>query len=239
MLPTKKTQSKHNLIDFTMLISGASKIGKSTLCAEVPGALFLATEPGLNALDVYQTPINSYPDFLAACKEIAKGKHTFKTIIVDTIDNLYRFISEDICKKQNITHESDLGYGKGWSMVNSEFQRILTRLAHLPYGLILISHSQEIAIETRTGNRTKIVPSLPDKPRKILTSLVDFIFYCDIEVTKNENGESQFRRVLRTKPTHEYEAGDRTGRLPETIELNYQALSSAFKKALTTTKKAA
>jgi len=54
MLPTKKTPPKQDLAGLTVLVYGPSKIGKSTWCSQADGALFLATEPGLNALEVYR-----------------------------------------------------------------------------------------------------------------------------------------------------------------------------------------
>jgi hypothetical protein len=71
-------------------------------------------------------------------------------------------------QKFKIEHESDLGYGKGYALINNEFYRVLNKLALLPYGLFLISHSQEKEIETRTGKLTRIIPTLPDKARKIV-----------------------------------------------------------------------
>ena len=52
MLPTEKTPAKKKLKDYTILIYGNSKIGKSTMCAEIENGLFWATEPWLNALRV-------------------------------------------------------------------------------------------------------------------------------------------------------------------------------------------
>ena len=96
-------------------------------------------------------PIQSWDQLLAACGEIAEGKHPFKTIIVDTVDNAYRMCADHVCAKFKIEHESDLGYGKGWALINNEFHRVHTKLAFLPYGLFLVSHSVEREIETRTG----------------------------------------------------------------------------------------
>ena len=87
LLPTTKTQPKPDLADLTVLVYGQTKIGKSTLCSQADGALFLATEPGLNALDVYQVPIQSCEDLRKACAEIVEGNHQFKTVILDTIDD--------------------------------------------------------------------------------------------------------------------------------------------------------
>lgn len=230
MLPQEKTPPKSSLSDLSVLVYGASKIGKSELCSQADGALFLATEAGLNHLETFQVPINSWDELIAACREIADGKHPYKTVVIDTIDNAYRLCSEAFCKKLGITHESDLGFGKGFSLVNGEFHRVLTRLSMLPYGLWLVSHSEEREVETRTGKVTRIGPTLPGKARRIVLGLVDMILYCDVEVTPRPNGPPSVRRVMRTKPGPNYEAGDRTGRLPETIPLNYQAFIEAFNR---------
>ena len=238
MLPTSKTPPKTNLSDLTVMVYGQTKIGKTTLCAQAEGALFLATEPGLNALDVYQAPILSWEDLLNACAEIVEGKHPFKTIIIDTVDNAYKFCVEFILRKFKVEHESDLGYGKGYALVNNEFQRVLTKLAFLPYGLFLISHAKEMEMDSRTGKYTRVVPTLPDKARKIVLGMADMVLFCDLEVSTGENGEQRVRRVIRTKPSLYYEAGDRTGRLPETLELDFGKFSESYNAATVPTVKA-
>ena len=133
MLPTAKTPPRPSLADLTVLWYGQTKIGKTSTCAQADGALFLATEPGLNALDVYQVPILNWEDLLNACAEISEGNHPFKTVIIDTIDNAYKFCTDYVLKKFKIEHESDLGYGKDYALINNEFQRVLTKLAFLPW----------------------------------------------------------------------------------------------------------
>ncbi len=228
MLPTTKTPPKNALSDLTVLVWGGQKIGKSTFCSNAESALFLATEAGLNSIEAFQAPIATWEEFLQACAEIAEGKHSFNTVIIDTVDNAYRICAQYICAKHKIEHESDLGYGKGWSLINSEFYRVLNKLAMLPYGLFMVSHAQEKEIESRTGKYTKMVPTLPDKARKIVLGMVDMILYCDLEVTKNPDGTFAQRRVIRTRPSLYYEAGDRTGRLPEVIDLDFKKFLEAF-----------
>lgn len=230
-LPQVKTPPRTDLADLTVLLYGRTKAGKSTVCSQAPDALFLATEPGLNHLEVFQVPITSWDEMLAACSEVSAGKHPFRTIIVDTIDNAYRFCSDHFCRKLGIAHESDLGYGKGFSIVNNEFHRVLTRLSQLPYGLWLISHAQEREVETRTGKITRIEPTLPGKAKKIVLGLADLVLYADFETAPGPDGRSTVRRVMRTKPTALYEAGDRTGRLPELVPLEYEAFVHAFNAA--------
>ncbi len=238
ILPTAKTPPKPSLADLTVLWYGSTKIGKTSTCAGADGALFLATEPGLNALDVYQAPILSWDDLLSACAEIAEGKHPFKTIVIDTIDNAYRFCTDYMLKKHGVEHESDMGYGKGYALINNEFQRVLNKLAFLPYGLFMISHAKEVEVTTRTEKFMRVVPTLPEKARKIVLGMVDMVLYCGIEDVKGPDGERELRRVIRTKPSLYYEAGDRTGRLPEVIDLDFRKFMEAYSAAVAPVKPA-
>jgi hypothetical protein len=228
MLPSKKSEPMVRLEDHTVLIYGSPKIGKSTFCSQAEDALFLATEPGLNCLPVYKMDIRNWEELCLALKEVTAGNHQFKTLIVDTIDNAYNFAADFICAKYGVDYQGDLAHGKGWVLVSNEFQRVLTKMAHLPYGLFLVSHSQDKELQGRTGPVIKTQPSLPDRARKVVQGLVDIILYCDVQDSVSETGEPLSKHVIRTKPTNRYEAGDRTGRLPETVDLNYAAFKSAF-----------
>ena len=138
-------------------------------------------------------------------------------------------ISGNTVTSRNPAVQLDLGgYGKGYALINNEFQRVISKLAFLPYGLILISHSQERDIETRTGKHTRIVPTLPEKARKLVTGLVDLILFCDLDMKTGEDGKPVWQRVMRTKPSPNYDAGDRTGRLPEVIPLDFSSFMKAF-----------
>jgi len=230
-LPTARTPAKTTISDASTLLYGAPKIGKSTLASEAPSPIFLATEPGLNHLEVFQQPITSWEAMLATCAELAGGKHEFKTVVIDTVDRLYQLCVDHVNAKNGVAHESDLGYGKGYAMINGEFGRVLNKLAMLPYGLILISHSQTKEIETRTGKLTKTVPTLPTKARETVLALVDLVLFADVEKVPADGGKGfNYRRIIRTKPTAHYEAGDRSRRLPESLELSYRALADAYAK---------
>ena len=231
LLPKEKTQPRVDLSDQTILIHGNAKIGKSEFCAQAPNALFLATESGLNHLNTYQLPIASWDDLLEACAEIAKGEHRFQTVVLDTVDNAFLHCSEYICARHNIKHASDLGYGKGFSLINNELYRVLNKLSLMPYGLFLISHTQEKEVESRTGKITKFTPSLSEKVGRIVTGMCDFILYFDYE-EYTQNDETVQHRIIRTKPSIKYVAGDRTGCLPERIDMSYEQFLQAYQTAV-------
>lgn len=228
ILPTVKTMPKKNLADYTICLYGEPKIGKSTFASQFDNPLFLATEAGLNALESFQIPIASWDDFLEACALIAKGNHEFKTIVIDTVDNLTKFCSEYVCKKNNIQHESDLGYGKGWTLVKNEFLRVLTKLSLLSSGLILISHAKTEEIKTRTASINKTSPTLSNSFREIILGMADIILYAHTIQQTSKEGKVEEVRILRTKAAETYEAGDRTGRLPESLLFSYEAFKKAW-----------
>jgi hypothetical protein len=114
-------------------------------------------------------------------------------------------------------------------MVKSEFLRALTKLSLLPYGLVMISHAQLKEIKSRTGKVDKAVPTLTGGGRDVVLNMADIILYAEIVERKVKDGEgTEEVRILRTKPSEKWEAGDRTGRLPEVLPLDFQAFKKAF-----------
>ena len=224
MLPVERSKRITDLSQQVILIYGRAKIGKSTLCSQFEEPLFLATEPGLNHLEVFKVNINSWEKFLEACSDLAGGKHKFKTIIIDTIDNLVVFCQDYVCKKNGINHPSELPHGKGWSMVTSELRRALVKIAQLPYGLVMVSHSELVEVETKTRKYTRYTIPIGGKNRGIILNMPDIILFIDSEVAK----DGTERRLIRTKPSMFYEAGDRSELLPEVLPLDYKELAKHF-----------
>jgi len=233
-LPEKTTKPKTGIAEQSILLYGAGKIGKSTFASQFPDALFLATEAGLNHLEAYQLPITSWEDMLEACRLVSDGKHQFQTIVIDTIDNMYRHCADYICKKNNVDILGDIGWGKGPAKADNEFFRVVQKLTYLPYGLVLISHSTTIDYEKDGIKTTKIVPSLPPKTSPLIIGLVDTILYCDIMRVRGEGEDKaspRYERVIRTAPSKKYYAGSRTNTLTDTIPLQYDVYAGYVDKA--------
>jgi len=233
LLPAERTAPKADVSKEKILLYGAPKIGKSTFCAGADHAIFLATEQGLDHLNVYKVDVPDWMTLINALAEIAAGKHDYHTLVIDTIDNAWRFAEDYIRTKYGVDYEGDLQYGKGWALIRNEFTRVITKASMLPYGLMMTSHSAQIDVDTRTGKVKRMVPTIPERARKLIVGMADMILYCD-QVTVTENNVPVEQRVIRTKPSFFWEAGDRTGLLPETIPLNYAAFLMAYQQAVTT-----
>jgi hypothetical protein len=212
-LPKVVSKKENDLAKQIILVYGRPKIGKSTLCSKFDKALFLATEPGLNQLEVFKVNITTWKGFMEACKEISEGNHEFKTIVIDTIDNLVPLIQAYVEEVNEVDYIGDIPHGKGWFLATQELRRVLTKLAMLPYGLILVSHSKQEEIETKTKKYNRFTIDLSGKNQNAVLNLMDIILFMDSEMKGGEE-----IGVMRTKPSLYWEAGDKSKLLPDAIE---------------------
>jgi hypothetical protein len=221
-LPTEKTKPVKDLGKTRILIYSEPKCGKTTLASNFPDGLFLATEKGYDMLSVYAVDILSWKDAETIIQELEKP-NKFKNIIIDIVDRLYVFCEDDVCREYGVKAISEIPYGGGYAQVRKRMGNFINRINQLGYGLVMISHSQTETKESKVRKFTRIRTSMGEKPEKVITGFCDFIFYGYI----NEQGE----RKLRTKPSENVLAGDRSGKMPKDIDMSYDALLSAFVEA--------
>lgn len=226
-LPTQKMQPTLDIETAKVLLYGPPKIGKTTLAAglDPDHTLLIATEKGYGALEAFVQPINTWAEFRQIGPDLHDGDHHFRTLVIDTVDELFKFCTEQVMKDLGIKHPSDLEYGKGWGAVTDEFRLRVGALCSLGLGVWFVSHAKDEEIKQRIGSITVTSPTLSGGPRKWLMGFVDFIFLARSEV--HEDGEV---RVLRTTATENFEAGGRVP-LPDPILLEAGALREALTEA--------
>lgn len=242
MLPTEKSLPITDLSQQTILIYGEKKVGKTEFASHFPDALFLCTEPGHNHIEAYKKTISTWEEMIDVCNEIKAGKHPFKTIVIDTLEMLY-----DCCKiaclkeaEANYMTDKSMKWGRAEEMIGSKLNGMLKKLAKLPYGLVLISHSRQIAINGATENYTKNVPGLQLTGVKMqvrdlceeIVGMADLILYCDVE-TSYEEGKDITRHYMYTHPNKYYTAGCRMP-MPARLPLRYNAFYEAYTSSTNT-----
>ncbi len=228
LLPDSKTPPKTGLEEFTILIYGKPKIGKTTFANQFENTLFLATEAGLTGQEAYQVVIDSWDTFKQAVEELTNAKHVFKTVAIDTIDNLYKLCVEWGNALLGVVHQSDAAYGKAYDLINSEFLKWLARLSFLPTGLIMVSHAKEKEIRPRAGAAyTYISPTLPDSARKIVIGMADLILFFDTDF-EQVGDKTIEKRVIHTAASNNFEAGGRINWLPPVLPLDFQVFKEVF-----------
>ena len=114
-LPTTKSKPVTDIHEYSFLIYGQPKSGKSTFCSHFDDAIFIATEPGHKFLEVYKVSPKSWADVNSLFTELYQQRDDkkFKTIIIDTVDNLMAMAESVVEKEEGVKYIHDLEYGKG------------------------------------------------------------------------------------------------------------------------------
>lgn len=243
-IPTKASRPEVALGDTCILLYGPPGIGKTALCARFPDALFLATERGQSFQVARVMPITSWPDFKAAVTALGtKQGDSTRTVIVDTVDQLYHLALEYVCGQSRVSHVSDMAHGKGWHLLKLELNNWLFKLANLGKGAVFISHVAERNYTTTESELTKTGPAVARIGYEIINALSDFAFYYGYVQVRRKNkrtGKSRLRTVrgLQCRPSEDIEAKDRSKLFPPTLAMPdsddeaYAKLEKTFREAL-------
>jgi hypothetical protein len=215
ILPTEKTPPSLSPETAKVLLYGPAGIGKTTLAASLnpDHTLILACEPGTGGIEAFVQQVDSWEEFRLIGAALAEGGHSYKTIVIDTTDELFRYCQEYITTKHRIKHPSDLDYGKGWTLLGDEFRLRVGKVAGLGLGTIFISHSKDKEIEKRIGTTTKSVPTLSGQGGQFLIGFVDYIFY----MSREGHGDGE-QLTLRTKASENWDGKSRIA-LPDPLVL--------------------
>ena len=114
-------------------------------------------------------------------------------------------------------------------MVAKEFDESLRAIVQMNYGLVIISHAVDKSFTDQEGKEFyRIVPTLGNKPRNIVSRMCDLIGYS--RTIMEENGTTATKLFLRGTPR--YEAGSRFKYTPDVIDFSYKALVDAICEAI-------
>jgi hypothetical protein len=180
-LPSQKSIPSTDLGNYSMLLYGMKKIGKTSLASKFPEAIFLMTEPGAKALSVYQVSVKSWAEFKGYVKLLSEDEK-FQTVVVDIVDNLYAQCFEYVCQKLAIEHPSEEKWGKGWGDIKKEFITEIMALAQCGKGIIFVSHAMEKEVKQRNGDSYHMIaPTMANQAKEVLEGLVDIWAYYTYE----------------------------------------------------------
>lgn len=183
-LPSELSIPSTNLAEYTWLIHGEPKIGKTSLIAEFEKVLFAMFEPGGKALKIFQTPtIKEWAYMLGVVNELEKqaeeGTLQFSSVCIDTGSKAYDRCLEWTCLRDHIQHPGKVeDYGASWKEVTKAFTDVHTRLAALDLGFFVTAHSRATERQRRTGSKElKIEPMFGGSTDEFYRGIIDIIAY--------------------------------------------------------------
>lgn len=228
------------------VIYGQEGVGKSSLAAQFPGAVFIDCEGSTSKMDVRRLPKPTSWAMMQQEMDFILQSHTekgYQTVCVDTFDWAERLAIEHLCNKHQVNGIEGFGYGKGWEYEAEEIGRFLDsteRLIQSGINVILLCHAitrktsvPELDVEfdhweLKLGNKTtnKIAPLL-----KEWSDMTLFLAFQTNVIATDDKGKkhkaTSCNRVMYTTKTAWWDAKNRFG-LPDKLPLDFRAIAHIF-----------
>lgn len=120
--------------------------GKTTFASKFPNPILVRTEDGGRNIAVKKTEaLETYLDFKDAIEWLMQEPHEFKTVVIDTLDQLELLITKDVCAQEGKTDLGEIGFGRGEKKSAAFLSQVLGQLDVLnkERGMIvlLLAHS--------------------------------------------------------------------------------------------------
>lgn len=225
-------QVSRDMRGYSVFMYGGWKTGKTTTAVKFPKHFLLAFEKGYSAIPgAMAQPINTWSEFRQVLRQLKdeKAKQMFETVIIDTADIAYDYCSKYVCSNNNADTVSDIPFGKGYGMIEKEFDECLRTIVQLGYGLVIISHEADKTFTNEGGQQyNKIVPTLDKRANNVIARMCDVIGYT--RSIPDETGAEKV--VMFMRGTSRYEAGSRFKYTPDYIDLSYNNLVKAISDAI-------
>jgi hypothetical protein len=192
VLPTKKELPSVNIHDYFWMLYGPPGVGKTTLAMNFDSPLLLLFGDKSSHIEGYRKEVSTWKEFEKIITALTKEKHEFKTIIIDTVDMLYKIGCEEVITKVStstgkaLQHINDVGYGKGQDMVAASIIKSIMQLREAGFCVVIISHSVFTEIVTFGETYNKIMPSVQKQLRTVIIGMLDFIGYIDYDDSKEK-----------------------------------------------------
>lgn len=191
LLPENKRRPIESTTKKVVWLYGNPFSGKTTFANHFPDPIMLNTDGNYKFVDAPVLPIKdevkkngrmterkmAWEIFKEAIAELELKENTFKTIVVDLLEDTYEYCRRYICDQKGWDHESDDSF-RAWDMVRTEFLSALKRLMNLDYeNIVLISHLDSTKDVTKKGGDklTSIKPNINEKVANKVAGMVDIV----------------------------------------------------------------
>ena len=240
-LPEHRSKPSGDLSDYTILVHGRQKIGKTTLFSG-ERLFYFEFDPYQGSYRLYQEHMPDWRTFLAYLteleKRVAAGTFSYSGICVDRVDLMYKACMI-WCVENRLggVQPEDLGgweKGQAWAMIRDTADRVVRRLFALPGGKRFICHSKTKEVQVGEDEKIEMLsPDLPGQADSLIAGRVDIL------ATYQYNGRKRVLIVLgdeRTAAGHRLEGhfqtpdGQRVREIPmgDSSDEAYRNLLRAF-----------
>lgn len=221
-----------------MLLYGEPGVGKSVFALKAPKPFFVCTDGNYEWLDEFGADPNAHKNVSswAEMKDVLESDFNgYETVVVDLLEDGFKWCEQEYCIRNKIEHVSDVGYGKAYDATRNEFFITISKLLSMDKHVILICHGITFTTKDRRGvEHTRYAPSsrIPDKVLDMIEGRVRYCLRCYTAAEEEPDGKITKKRFLSLVPK-ENEFGIIRGvdenTIPHDIPLDFNEFAKAIK----------
>lgn len=214
-----------------MLLYGEPGVGKSVFASKAPRPFFITTDGNYEWLEDFGAKEEDHRQVFSwseAKDAFAQSYDNYDTIVVDLLEDMFKWCEYEFCTRSKIEHVSDIGYGKGYDISRNEFFLEISKLLGKDKHIILITHGVTFVTKDRRGvEHTKYAPSnrIPDKVLDMIEGRIRYCLRCYLKAEEQGDGVILKKRYLSLVPK-ENEFGIARGldenKVPHDIDLEFE-----------------
>lgn len=172
-----------------MMIYGVNDTGKTKQLTKLDRPLLIMTESGGSAVKCRKIPVSKWSKFkeivesLTAEKTFEQMYESYRTILVDTGENLVDLSEKAVCNEFGVRDLSEInGKQNGYKIARTDFQMQINKLTSVGYTVVFICHEEKVEMEDEVTGETYnfIQPkgtSNEKSSMRMLRDLCDFCIY--------------------------------------------------------------
>ena len=220
-----------------VVLYGVEGIGKSSLAARFPGAVFIDTEGGTKRLNVRRLPApSSWQMLTEEVAAAAAGRVDCQTLVLDTADWAEKLCMAAVCQRLRVKGIEDIGYGKGYTYVKEDFARLLDGLEQVVASgrhVVVIAHAALSKFEQpdAVGSYDRWTMKTSKQVAPLLREWCDMLLFANYKTVVEKSGSGPTaknkatgaRRVLYTTHNACWDAKNRFG-LPDEVPFDYESI---------------
>ena len=226
-----------------LFLYGGPGVGKSVFALQFPNPFFITTDGNYDFLKIFGAKEEdhkqcwSWKEIKTIIQELySTNKYDkYQTIVLDLVEDAWKWCESEWLEKNKIDHPSDMGYGKAYDVPRNKFFIEIGKLIGVPKNIILLSHEFVDTRKTKKGIEYNIYTPSNKLPEKLMDSIEGRLTAClrcytDIIVDEETNKQKKVRLINLIPQDDEFGIirGINEDKTPHTIEMKY----SVFNKVL-------
>lgn len=185
-----------------MLLYGVDGIGKTSLAAEFPDPIYLATEGERPPSDVEMaTPgtIESFDDLLNIIGQLLDEEHDRKTVIIDSLDGLEPLIWRATCSRLGVESIEAPGFGRGYVEADTEWNDLMaavSALARSGINVVMLAHPEIIRFDSPVSDPySRYTVKLHKRANSLVREKADIVAFMNYRISIKEKEVARQTKV--------------------------------------------